>query len=114
MSISLDAMWEHLEALAAQHAITLDTRVERPADSFAVPWARTVCITPLRSAIGYATALHEFGHILGADQEPDRTEMERERGAWQWARANALIWTTAMERTASESLAHIARNSTGL
>jgi hypothetical protein len=102
-SMSLDAMWEHIERLAAQHAIKIDTRIDRPADAFAVPWARIICITPLRSAIGYATALHEIGHIvLGRSHDQ---EIEREREAWQWARSNAIDWTPAMERCASESLA---------
>jgi hypothetical protein len=45
--VSLDAMWEHIELLATQHAF--DTRVDRPADADAVPWARTIRIAPLRS-----------------------------------------------------------------
>jgi hypothetical protein len=40
-------MWEHIELLATQHAF--DTRVDRPADADAVPWARTIRIAPLRS-----------------------------------------------------------------
>jgi hypothetical protein len=94
--MTLDAIWEHIERLATEHGIRIDTRIERPIDAFAVPWAPTICITPLRSAVGYATALHEIGHIvLGVAGE----DVFDERAAWEWARQNALVWTPAMERT---------------
>jgi hypothetical protein len=91
--MTLDAMWEHVERLAAQHGITIDTgRVATPIEALAVPWPRTICIPLLRSAVSYATALHEMGHIvLGYVAD--------ERAAWEWARQNALVWSLAMERT---------------
>jgi hypothetical protein len=67
----------------------------------------TVCeiwLAPIRSSISYATALHEFGHILGRHQK-SRNELVRERWAWEWARRSALYWTPAMERHASKALA---------
>jgi antirestriction protein ArdC len=63
-----------------------------------------VWITPIRSAISYATALHEIGHILGRHQRSPDT-LVRERWAWRWAKENALIWTPAMEKHCSVSLA---------
>jgi len=56
------------------------------------------------SAISYATALHEIGHILGRHQRSPDT-LVRERWAWRWAKENALIWTPAMEKHCSVSLA---------
>lgn len=101
---SLDAMWEHIETLAARYKFKIDTaRVDRPEDAFAVPWARTICIPPLRSAVGYATALHEVGHLLGPNQ--GALDIEGERAAWRWARDNAIVWTSSMERCAVRSLA---------
>jgi hypothetical protein len=105
VSSNLDEMWSHIETLGQQHGIKIDTRVDRPVDAFAVPWARTVCIPPLRSGIGYATALHEIGHLLTPQ---DLSELESERVAWQWAKANAKWWTPAMERTMTTSLEQIA------
>ena len=106
--ISLDSMWAHLESLAAQHGIKIDTgRVDRPADAYAVPWARTICIPPLLSAVGYATALHEIGHIvLGWDDNPTM-EIDYERAAWEWARRNAIGWSPTMERCAIRALAQV-------
>jgi hypothetical protein len=57
----------------------------------------------IRSAISYAVALHELGHALGRYQS-SHNAMVRERWAWQWARANAVSWTPAMERCAVVSL----------
>ena len=61
-------------------------------------------LAPVRSALSYAVALHEIGHWKGSRQN-SRSVMVRERAAWQWARENALIWTDAMERCATQSLA---------
>lgn len=58
----------------------------------------------VRSAVSYATALHEIGHIKGRHQK-SRSVMVRERWAWRWARENALSWTNAMERSATKALA---------
>src|SRR5689334_954038 len=51
-----------------------------------------VHILPVRSAISYATCLHEIGHIKGRYQH-SKNFMVVEHWAWQWARAHALVWT---------------------
>ena len=110
-AVSLDAMWDHIESLAAQHAVKIDTRVDQPADAWAHAVARVICITPLNSVIGYATALHELGHVVleHIDPHPNRElEMQWEQAAWEWARSNAMVWTPAMECCAVQSLARIA------
>jgi hypothetical protein len=48
--------------------------------------------------------LHEIGHIKGRHQRSPDT-LVRERWAWRWAKENALIWTPAMEKNCSVSLA---------
>jgi hypothetical protein len=48
----------------------------------------------IRSAVSYATALHELGHCLGRYQA-SRSVMTVERWAWRWAKENALIWTSS-------------------
>jgi hypothetical protein len=125
--VSLDAMWAHIESLAAQYGTTIDTRVDRPVDAYAVPWANTIRIPPLRSHIGYATALHELGHLHGPNQQcyalqrglisrqeeiTPISELESEASAWQWARDNTMVWTPAMERCAVQSLAQVAKKLT--
>ncbi len=56
---------------------------------------------PIKSAVTYAIALHELGHILG----PQRGRLlNREWQAWEWAIANALEWTTPMKVTAKRCL----------
>jgi hypothetical protein len=106
-ALDLNELWSHIESLAEQHGIKIDTsRIDRPVDAFAVPWCRAVCIPPLRSGTGYATALHELGHLLAPNQ--NLSELECERAAWQWARDNAKWWTPAMEHCMTQSLEQIA------
>src|SRR5262245_6671078 len=71
-----------------------------------------IFISPIRSEISYATALHELGHIFGRHQH-SRSEMVRERWAWKWARANALVWTPRMERDARKAMELISRKAIG-
>jgi hypothetical protein len=66
-------------------------------------------IPPIKSAISYAAALHEIGHIQGRYQT-SRHSLVRELAAWRWARQQALAWTPAMERMCASSLAWAARN----
>jgi hypothetical protein len=55
---------------------------------------RRIKIRPVKSAITYAIALHEIGHILGAGQSG--TRLDKEVGAWVWAISHATEWTEAM------------------
>jgi hypothetical protein len=104
-----------------RHVEELLTLLEH--DDIRIAWikrptrARVLCFSgdvfelqlpPVRSAISYATALHEIGHVLGQHQNSRRV-MVRERWAWQWARSLALVWTPAMERHATKSLDGYAR-----
>ena len=91
-----------------QHVLALWGKADGIA--WAEPWrmptahhdTRTITIHPIVSEAVYATALHEIGHIrLG---HPGDDVLADERSAWQWARANALIWTPTMEREAERSL----------
>ena len=63
-----------------------------------------IWITPVRSAVSYAVALHEIGHVLGRHQK-SKPVLVRERYAWEWARRNATRWTPRMEKHAREAWA---------
>lgn len=56
----------------------------------------------------YIVAMHEFGHVLGADQEHGRVTpygvFLAEVGAWVWAKDHSLYWTTAMQDLAASCL----------
>ncbi len=81
----------HVQTLCSDNRITLEYR-----RSGGRAWRRTrrVSIAPVRSAITYAVALHEIGHILG--RSPTR-RLDREAAAWMWARQHAIQWTPAMD-----------------
>jgi hypothetical protein len=64
--------------------------------------SRRIKIRPVKTAITYAIALHEIGHILGPRQSG--TRLDKEVGAWEWAEANALEWTEAMTAKRTECL----------
>jgi hypothetical protein len=61
----------------------------------------TIRIHPITSEAAYATALHEIGHLRQGMHED---VLVNERRAWEWARANALVWTPTMELEAERSL----------
>lgn len=56
---------------------------------------RKIGLKPIKSEITYAVALHEIGHLLGPRQSGVR--LDKEVGAWEWAKGNALVWTWPME-----------------
>lgn len=62
---------------------------------------RTVRLSPVKSEITYAVALHEIGHILGDNPS---TRIDREVAAWEWARTYAIEWTGTMQAVAVKSL----------
>jgi hypothetical protein len=114
--ISIDDMRRHIEELMAPHQLDIvvvwikrpdRARVLHDLDGSVIE----LQIAPIKSAVTYATALHEIGHIEGRYQNSRRV-MVRERWAWAWARSAALVWTPAMERHATASLAwYAARDS---
>jgi antirestriction protein ArdC len=94
-------MRAHVERTCEAHSIHV-TWTERKA--FASFDEERIWIPPIRSAITYATALHEIGHVLGK-YKLSKSVLVRERAAWRWARGNALVWTSSMERNRVASLA---------
>jgi len=99
---TIEEMRQHVGNLCKKHDISLQA-VDRGRKAYAIPEFEEIGIPLIRSAISYATAMHEIGHILGQNQG-SRSVMVRERRAWQWARSNSLIWTPAMERSALKAL----------
>lgn len=59
---------------------------------------------PVKTAITYAVAMHEIGHILGPHQTGKNTRLDKEVGAWEWAQQHAIEWTDAMTATRARLL----------
>lgn len=63
---------------------------------------RKIAIRAVKTAVTYAVALHEIGHILGPRQ--NSTRLDKEVGAWEWAEQHALEWTPAMAEKRAKCL----------
>lgn len=85
------AMAKHIEELCAVHQIEVGNH-SRGGRAFRK--ALRVNIRPVKSAVTYAVALHEIGHILGAQP---KLRIDREVAAWKWAKKTALFWNGRME-----------------
>ena len=81
----------HVAQIADQHGIEISGH-----SSGGRAWRRLrkIKIRPIKSAVTYAIALHELGHVLG--EQRGRRRVEKEVQAWEWAEANALFWTKIM------------------
>ena len=107
MPTTVQNMHQHVLGLCCGHDIALSW-CRRPTQAWASRDLDEIQIAPIKSAISYATALHELGHIFGRYQLSKRS-IVRERGAWEWAKRNALVWTPAMDRHAKISLGFAAK-----
>ena len=95
-------MHEHIVALCERNEILIQWCVN-PNQAWAMRQWDEIKIPQIKSEISYAVGLHEIGHVLGQHQTSKRV-LVRQRWAWRWARENALIWTSRMERRACSSL----------
>ena len=98
-------MRQHVLDLCDQHEIEIEW-IDR--GGWAARELDLIQIPPIRSAISYAVALHEIGHICGRYQT-SKAQTVRERWAWVWAREKAVKWTASMDRKARASLVYAAR-----
>lgn len=89
----------HIKELTDQYNITVGSHSR---DGKAYKRDRIIWIRPVKSAITYAVALHEIGHILGPWQSQPR--LFSEAGAWKWAMENAEVWTEVMHNCMVKSL----------
>jgi len=87
--------------LCRQHGIEIRWR-EHAAAGRAYPTERRITIGRVKGPASYAIALHEIGHLLGPRQTSHR--LEKEVGAWEWAKAHALVWTDRMDARLHKSL----------
>jgi hypothetical protein len=98
----VNAMRQHILNVCRQFEVQIEWRGSSRG-GWAVHEFELVSIAPIKSAVTYAVALHEIGHVLGRHQR-SRSRTVRERWAWDWARRHAITWTPAMERTMRRSL----------
>jgi len=100
--LSVAQMRAHILQLSTGRNIRIEWRRDRDG-AWAARSLNLISIPRIRSAINYAVALHEIGHLLGPGQRASR--MRCERGAWRWAKTNAIAWLASMNKTERRSLA---------
>lgn len=99
LSPQVRAMRDHIERLCRANDIAVGSHSRGGSAS---KRGRFIRIRPIKSAITYAIALHEIGHILGPWQSQPR--LYKEAGAWKWALEVAIVWTPPMQKTMIRSL----------
>lgn len=95
----VETMRDHVDMLCARNQVRIGSHSR---GGNASRRGRFINIRPIKSAITYAVALHELGHVLGPWQSQPR--LYKEAGAWKWAFENALVWTPSMQKTMIRSL----------
>lgn len=92
VGVTVAELHQHILELCLKHGVTVQWRTSNRGTAYRKE--RRVSIPLVRSARTYALALHELGHVLG--QQSGR-RLDQEVQAWQWAKANALVWTFDMQ-----------------
>ena len=101
--VALQCLWavgetdKHVQQIADENQIVIHRRLNRLSRSYSIRVSEEIYITPIRSELSYAVALHELGHVLGPHQS-SRCVLVRERAAWKWAKRNALVASDAGAR----------------
>lgn len=90
----------HIQSLAQAHGVSIE--IARPGYAGRA-WrkAKKVKIAEVKTAVTYALALHELGHVLG---KQSGNRLHKEWQAWEWAMANAEEWTEPMARKMQRGL----------
>lgn len=83
---------QHIENICNENGIEL---IVKAGSGRAWRRLKRIRIPEVKSAVTYALALHELGHVLGPKQNGRR--LEDEWDAWLWAKRNALCWRKPMK-----------------
>src|SRR5262249_4212161 len=102
-AVTIKDLSRHVLELCKKHGIVIYAWCRRPSHCHALIGRKEIRIMPIESRLSYASALHEIGHLREEHQCSDSTIL-REYWAWEWARANALLWTPAMENNARKAM----------
>lgn len=70
-------------------------------DSYAHFPTKTIYVVPIEADIPYSVALHEIAHCL---EDGDPFDIDNEIIAWKWAKKNALVWTSKMQKSMERDL----------
>lgn len=79
-------MASHVDRLAERHKVTVEFKTG--ARGVAYPRRRKIKVSPVKSSVTYAVALHEMGHLVGSGRASPR--LQSEANAWSWALRNAI------------------------
>ena len=97
--VTVDEMRLHVEQLCMDNGVEVDWRESTSPRAWRK--SKKMRVKYIKSAITYSDALHELGHVLGTQKGP---RIDKEVQAWEWAKANALVWNKRMKANASKCL----------
>jgi hypothetical protein len=64
-TLTKEEMRRHIQHMINKHGLVI-SQCDRPSQAWASRELEEICIPPIKSAISYAAALHEIGHIKAA------------------------------------------------
>lgn len=100
MSLTIGEMDKHVQLIADENQIVIDRSLKRLSRSYSIRVSEEIYITPIRSVLSYAVALHQSSLRV----------LVRERAAWKWAKRNALLWSPRMQERAEASIQWYEKN----
>lgn len=101
------AAWAHIDALAAEHSITV--RVISGQHGEAHPTTRQVWVPDLRRPIDYLVALHELGHVCSKSALRFHDRFDKKGAHADRAACETAAWSWAVEHVDTDVLPHIGR-----
>lgn len=112
MKYTLSEMREHVKSLAAERGIRLINLSKFSSEFSGFKSHRSLPIVNVphfKTALDYATILHEIGHQIYSKNWEGQLDKEEniiahEKEAWDYARQTALEWTNEMEAHAQMCL----------
>lgn len=94
---------EHIDSLLSANGISVEWKAGSGRS-----WRKDkrVRLSPVKTAVTYAVALHEIGHVVG---HSSGLRIDKEAQAWEWAEMNAMEWTEPMIVKAARCIASYLR-----
>ena len=96
----MERLMNHVEVICRDNNILMSRhngRTSRAFRNYKGTGRNKISVKRINTYLTYAVAMHELGHLLGPYQR-SHDILERETGAWMWAKDNAIVWMPCMTK----------------